>query len=311
MTFQARSVRLAVAAIPVFIFGLLFAITPTLMAQVRSATITGLVTDPTGAVIPGADVIVIATATSVSYPTKSDKLGLYTVPYLAAGDYTITIAKGGFEKFTLNDLHLASAQSVREDVKLTVGAETVSVEVTAGAQLLDTEDGTLSGLTPAAVIDVIPNVTNNPFLYVTLQNGVFGNPSTTAFSIGTGGRSTMTSFSVNGAQSQENQVMIDGLPVVAGGNNDAAIIPNLEGISSVQVLTNAYSSEYGRGAGQFSITSKSGTNKFHGVADYEIRNEALMANTASNKVLISEAPVSATTRSENVLRVPRAAKPSK
>ena len=84
--------------------------------------------------------------------------------------------------------------------------------------------------------------------------------------------------------------MIDGLPVVAGGNNDPAIIPNLEGISSVQVLTNAYSSEYGRGAGQFSITSKSGTNKFHGLVTYENRNEALMANTAANKVLISEAP---------------------
>ena len=64
--------------------------------------------------------------------------------------------------------------------------------------------------------------------------------------------------------------MIDGLPVVAAAaSNDAAIIPNLEGISSVQVLTNAYSAEYGRGAGQFSITSKSGTNKYHGVADYE------------------------------------------
>jgi len=262
------------------------------MAQLRSATITGIVTDPTGAIIPDADVVVTETATSVSYPSKTNNVGLFTVPYLEAGDYTVTVTKAGFEKFTLNNLRLDSAQTVREDIKLTIGAETVAVTVNASTQQIDAEDGTLSGLTPAAVIDVIPNVTNNPFLYVTLQNGIIGNASTTAFSIGTGGRSTMTSFSVNGAQSQENQVLIDGLPVVAGGNNDAAIIPNLEGIQSVQVLTDAYSAEYGRGAGQFSITSKSGTNKFHGVADYEIRNEALMGNTASNKALISEVPVS-------------------
>jgi len=264
---------------------------PGAWAQVRSATITGLVTDPTGAVIPGADVIVTETATSVSYPSKSDRVGLYTVPYLAAGDYTITITKTGFEKFTINNLRLDSAQTVRQDVKLTVGAATESVEVNALAQQLDTEDGSLSGITPAAIIDVIPNVTNNPFQYIELQNGIIpanSTQSTTTFSIGTGGRSAFTSFSVNGAQQGENQIMIDGLPIVAGGNNDPAIIPNLEGISSVQVLTNAYSAEYGRGAGQFSITSKSGTNKFHGLASYEIRNEALMANYAQNKVLIAE-----------------------
>src|ERR1017187_4195499 len=254
MMFQARSVRLAVAAIPALILGLLFATAPALMAQLRSATITGIVTDPSGAVIPDADVIVTETATSVSYPSKTNGAGLYTVPYLEAGDYTITITKAGFEKFVVNNLHLDSAQTARQDVKLTIGVATTEVSVNAATLQMDTEDGSLSGVTIASVIDLIPNVTNDPFLYVELQNGVIGNPSTTSFSIGTGGRSAMTSFSVDGAQSGENQIMIDGLPVVAGGNNDPAIIPNLEGIQSVQVLTNSYSAEYGRGAGQFSIT---------------------------------------------------------
>jgi hypothetical protein len=269
----------------------LFLAAPRAWAQVRSATITGLVTDPTGAVIPDADVVVTATATSVSYPSKTDHVGLYTVPYLAAGDYTVTITKGGFQKSTVNNLHLDSAQTVRQDVKLTVGSVTAEVQVNASTLQLNTEDGTLAGITPADVIDVIPNVTNNPFQYIQLQNGVVpgsGTQNTANFSIGTGGRSNFTSFSVDGAQQGENQIMIDGLPIVAGGNNDPAIIPNLEGIQSVQVLTNAYSAEYGRGAGQFSITSKSGTNKFHGLASYEIRNEALIANTAANKALIAE-----------------------
>jgi trimeric autotransporter adhesin len=265
---------------------------PKMHAQIRSATITGLVTDPTGAVIPDADVIVTETATSVSYPSKSDSKGLYTVPYLEAGDYTITITKAGFEKSTINRLHLDSAQTVRQDVKLTVGAANVQVEVDASAQHLNTEDGSLSGVTPAAVIDVIPNVTNNPFQYAQLQNGVVPSSATQtttsatqSFGVGVTGRTDFAAFSVNGAQAGENNIMLDGLPIMGGGYNDPTIIPNLEGIQTVQVLANAYSAEYGRGSGQLSITSKSGTNGFHGLVSYENRNEALMANTAANKAV--------------------------
>src|SRR5271168_5135012 len=132
---------------------------PGAWAQIRSATITGLVTDPTGAVVPDADVLVTETGTGVSYSSKSDGKGLYTVPYLAAGDYTVTITKAGFEKSSVNNLHLDSAQTVREDVKLTIGAANEQVEVNASAQQLNTEDGALTGITSAAVIDVIPNVT--------------------------------------------------------------------------------------------------------------------------------------------------------
>ena len=270
---------------------------PKMHAQIRSATITGLVTDPSGAVIPDANVVVTETATSVSYPSKSDSKGLFTVPYLEAGDYTITITKEGFKKSTINRLHIDSAQTVRQDIKLIIGATNVQVEVDASAQQINTEDGTLAGTTPAAIIDVIPNVTNNPFQYAQLQNGVIpsvATQSTTSptqsFGVGVTGRTDFAAFSVNGAQAGENNIMLDGLPIMGGGYNDPTIIPNLEGIQTVQVLANAYSSEYGRGSGQLSITSKSGTNKFHGLVSYENRNEALMANTAANKILLTRRP---------------------
>jgi len=275
---------------------LLFA-APDAWAQIRSATITGLVTDPTGAVVPGADVIVTETATSISYESKSDGKGLFTVPYLEAGDYTVTITKAGFEKSTVNNLHLDSAQTVREDVKLTIGAANEQVEVNASAQHINTESGALAGITPAAVIDVIPNVTNNPFQYAQLQNGVIPSSATqsttsatASFGVGVTGRTDFAAFSVNGAQAGENNIMLDGLPIMGGGYNDPTIIPNLEGIQSVQVLANAYSAEYGRGSGQLSVTSKSGTNKFHGLVAYENRNEALMANTAANKAVGTRRP---------------------
>ena len=104
------------------------------------------------------------------------------------------------------------------------------------------------------------------------------------------GRATFADFQINGAQQGENNIMIDGLPTMGGGYNDPTVIPNLEGIQSVQILANAYSSEYGRGAGQMSITTKSGSNKFHGLASYENRNEALMANTDSNKLNLIHHP---------------------
>ena len=269
---------------------------PGAWAQIRSGSITGTVTDPTGAVVTDAEVIITNTGTNDSYPTKTTGAGLYTVPYLEAGDYTVSITKAGFERFTETNLHLDPAQTVKVDVKLTVGATTAQVEVSASELQLSTEDAMLSGVTPATVIDVIPNVTNNPFQYAELQSGVVpgsGTQSTTQasnFGIGTGARANFASFSINGSQQLENNVMIDGLPIMGDGDNDPTIIPNLEGIQTVQVLASNYSAEYGHGSGQISVTTKSGTNKYHGLASYENRNEALMANTDINKLNLAFTP---------------------
>ena len=98
-----------------------------------------------------------------------------------------------------------------------------------------------------------------------------------------GGRSSYANFGVDGQQGLENTVMLDGLPTMGDGNNDPTVIPNLEGIQSVQVMSDDFSSEYGHGAAIASVTTKSGTNQFHGLGSYENRNEALMANTIGNK----------------------------
>jgi len=86
-----------------------------LHAQLRSSTVTGTVTDATRAVVPDADIVITQTATNISYPSKSNGEGLYTIPYLAAGDYTVTVTKAGFEKFTVTNLHLDPAQTVKVD----------------------------------------------------------------------------------------------------------------------------------------------------------------------------------------------------
>ena len=142
-----------------------------LHAQIRSGTITGTVTEKTGAVVPNADVLITETNTQESYPTKTNKDGLYTVPYLAPGDYTVSITAANFEKFTVNSAHLNPAQILELDAKLTVGATTSVVQVTASQVQLQTEDSSINAVTPAAVIDIIPNPTNNPFQYENLQAG--------------------------------------------------------------------------------------------------------------------------------------------
>ena len=122
---------------------LMLCIATHLFGQIRSGTITGTITESTGAVVPDADVVVTETATQVSYPTKTNKNGLYTVPYLESGDYSVSVTKMGFEKFTENNIHLDPAQAVRLDARLTVGAVTAGVQVNASSLELQTEDATL------------------------------------------------------------------------------------------------------------------------------------------------------------------------
>ena len=259
-----------------------------LHAQIRSGTITGTVTENTGAVVPNADVLVTETNTQVSYPTKTNKDGLYTVPYLAPGDYSVSITAANFEKFTVNAAHLNPAQILELDAKLTVGATTSVVQVTASQVQLQTEDSSISAITPASVIHIIPNPTNNPFQYENLQSGISPSSQSTttsgSFGIGSSSREAYVGFGVNGQQGGENNVILDGLPIMGDGYNDPVIIPNLEGIQSIQIMADNFSAEYGHGAGIASVTTKSGTNQFHGLASYENRNEALMANTAGNKM---------------------------
>jgi hypothetical protein len=257
-------------------------------AQIRSASLTGSVFDPTGALIPNAEVIATNIGTNVSSSTKTTSAGVYTIPYLEAGDYRITVKADGFEVFEASGVNLESSQTARVDATLKLGATGTKVEVSTTAVQLQTDTSSVSGATSAAVIDALPNVTQNPLYYAGLQNGVAPrnntNTSTTvgSFGIGVAGRAQFSAFGVNGGRAFENDIQLDGLPIMGGGFNEAAIIPNTEGLQEVRVINNNFSAEYGRGQSVISISTKSGTNQFHGEAAYLLRNEALNANTNSN-----------------------------
>src|SRR5262249_39871794 len=114
------------------------------------------------------------------------------------------------------------------------------------------------------------------------RNATSDTTSLNSFGIGVNGRRQYSAIGVNGGRAFTNDIQLDGLPVMGGGYNEAAIIPNTEGLMEVRVISNNFTAEYGHGQSVISMSTKSGTNSFHGQGSYLLRNEALNANTNSN-----------------------------
>jgi Carboxypeptidase regulatory-like domain len=258
---------------------------PDLHAQIRSGTITGLATDAKGAVIAGADVTVTNSATHESYSTRTTDTGLYTVPYLATGSYSVSVTKASFETVTVNGLLLNPGATAKADVTLKPGPTATNVEVNAAIQQLQTESSTVSAGVDALAIENIPNITENPLYYTTLENnvqprnelamsvgmGTYNN----AFGIGVAGRAEFSAIGVNGGRAFTNDIQLDGLPITGAGFNEAAILPNQEGLQEVRVISNNFTADYGHGQAVLEMTTKSGTNAFHGQVNYLMRNDGL------------------------------------
>ncbi len=261
---------------------------PVSYAQIRSATITGTVMDTTGAVIPGIEVVLTNQNTNIQETASTTASGQYTFPYLPAGSYTVSINADGFSPYRQRDITLTTAQTVRADINLEVGAVNQLIEVTAQAAQIQTESATVQGAVQSDVIATLPNPTQNPLFYAMLQAGVTPNNSASdttglnSFGIGVDGRRQWSSLGVNGGRAWTNDIQLDGLPVMGGGYNEASVLPNTEGLQEVRIIANDFSAEYGRGQAVVAMSTKSGTNEYHGQGSYRLRNEALMANTYSN-----------------------------
>jgi hypothetical protein len=257
--------------------------------QIRSGTITGSVKDASGAVVANAAVSIVNQETNINANATTNESGQFTFPYLSAGPYTLTVNAPGFVVFKETGINVTTAQTVRVDAALKVTTIETTVEVEAQAATIQTDSTSVTGAVLARAIDAIPNVTQNPLYYAFLQNGVQPRNAATAttgdnsFGIGVNGRRQFSAVGINGGRAFTNDIQLDGLPVMGGGYNEAAVIPNTEGLQEVRVISNNFSAEYGRGQGVIAMSTKSGTNSFHGQATYTLRNEALNANTNSNK----------------------------
>jgi len=270
------------------LFLLGFAVTSILYAQIRSATITGIVTDQSGGIVAGAEVTLTDQETNIKQTFKTPSTGLFTFPYLPAGTYTATVTMPGFSQYSQTGIVVTTAQTLRVDVALKVGTLESAVEVAATAAQVQTDSATVQAAIEADMIAALPNPDQNPLLYSYLQNGVVPRNATadttslTSFGIGVNGRRQYSAMGVNGGRAWTNDIQLDGLPIMGGGYNDAAVVPNTEGLQEVRVIANDFSAEYGHGQAVVNMSTRSGTNQYHGEVDYRLRNEALNANTNSN-----------------------------
>ncbi|MEO5923928.1 MAG: TonB-dependent receptor [Bryobacteraceae bacterium] len=250
-------------------------------AQTGLATLTGTVTDQTGAVM--ADVTVQATqvATGTTLEAATSATGNYTITPLRPGDYEVTVERAGFKTYKRAGITLAAAQILRLDVQLEVGATTDSVTVTAEATLLQTDTGTLvKNITVA-------NIRNLPLLPV----GTFVRDPFAIGNILPGVIQNFVATRVNGQGQNTIQYRLDGeiLGQVSFAGITTRTQPSPDAVEEVAVQTSNISAEFGSASGAvFNVSIKSGTNKFHGtVYDYavnEILNSGDPANHLKNRV---------------------------
>jgi outer membrane receptor protein involved in Fe transport len=243
--------------------------------------IQGTITDQTGAVVKGAKVTVTNDATGVSSTTTTSDSGYYSVQLLPPGKYTVTVEAASFQKNSVHSVEVGAESPRGLNVALKPGQVQESVTVTAEAPILQTENGSVSGNIDAQQVTQLPSFGRDPYELLRLAPGVFGDTarkgdSTAAFlpnvtGVGGSGNSlyqieNQPQISANGQRVTENNFMIDGVDVNSLTNGGAAVItPSQESIASITVLSGSYSAEDGRNSGaQIKVTSKTGTNAYHG-----------------------------------------------
>lgn len=258
----------------VLLLSVFFAASPG-MAQEITGAIVGVVKDSSGAVIAGAVVSAINQDTGSEFRATTDELGNYQFPIVRAGRYRLTVESTGFQKLQRNDVIVNTTEKVRLDVALVVGEMTETVTVTAETPLLQSEIVTLGQVVEQNTIQSIPLATRNFTQILGTSAGVVG-AIFNADRPGTGS----DSVSVNGARRGSNNLLVDGVPTTNPLNNapDGDGTPSIEFLSEFKVLTSLYSPEYGRNSGSvINVTTRSGSNDFHGTVYEFLRNTSLNA----------------------------------
>jgi hypothetical protein len=245
-------------------------------AWAQTASVTGRVTDPSGAVIPGARIEVTSADTGIETVVETSAEGYYNAPSLQPGVYDVSASQDGFVTQRQQGLRLLVQQVARLDFQLQLGSVTETVEVNAQAVLLDSESSTVGQVIGGRQISELPLLGRNPYALAMLAPGV--RPSGGVNNLPIDQISTV-SFMINGQRASSNEFLLDGAPNSAASQNQPVINTNPDSILEFKVETNNFSAEYGRAAGGiFNVVTKSGTNDYHwGVYEF-LRNEKLNAN---------------------------------
>lgn len=260
-------------------------------AQSPTGTISGIVTDPTGSTIAGAEVVVVNDATRVQFSGKTNVEGIYVIANLPPGNYRVQVAKVGFKTIIKPDIVLNVQDALAINFALPLGAMSEIVTIQGGTPLVNTESAAVSTVVDRQFVENIPLNGRSFQSLIQLSPGVV---LTKTDSTNSG------QFSVNGQRADANYFTVDGVSAnigvgggtqigqsealpgfsVAGGTNN---LVSVDAMQEFRIQTSTYAPEFGRSPGaQVQIATRSGTNQFHGTVFDYLRNDALDANNWFN-----------------------------
>jgi hypothetical protein len=233
-----------------------------------TGTISGIVTDPGGAVVVGAEITATNVETGVAHTVTTDAKGFYSFPALQIGTYTIRVRRKGFKDFEQQNIRIDANSSIRADAQLQVGAVQEHVTVSSAAVHVETTSTQMGEVITGESMTSIPLNGRSYTDLMATQPGVVPT-STGEYDAGFSPSGDLNSgnLSVSGMRESANGFMVNGGDVEEGGSMGTAVIPNLDSIAEFRILTNNFDAEYGNYMGGLvNVVTKSGTNKFHGDA---------------------------------------------
>jgi Carboxypeptidase regulatory-like domain len=255
----------------------LFCINP-LQAQVDRGNIVGLVTDPAGARVSGAQVTVTNIAANQPISVTTDENGQYAANLLRIGTYSITVEKPGFQKAVQSNVDVGVNQTARVDIALRVGSATESVQVTSAAPLLQTEASSLGTIETERRISDLPLNGRNFIQLAYLGPGANGGQTGTNVAGGVfENERADEAVSINGLRVSNNNFLLNGVDNNEFGLGGVVVLPPPDAIQEFRTEENSMSAEFGRGGAAVNVVLKSGSNQIHGGVYEFIRNDKLDA----------------------------------
>ncbi len=277
------------------IIGLMMALAIPSWPQSGRGTITGLVKDSTGSVVPAADVTATNLATGVETKSVTTDAGLYRMPYVPPGKYKITAAKGGFKTGVRDNVDVLITQTVTADFILEVGDINQTIDVSAESPLLESSTSEIGTAANELEVHTWPSMVSDGTRQ--LQDFIFNSMPGTQGSSWAG--------SINGSQTFSHEVLIDGITVGRfdiNGGNTSEFTPTVDAVSEFKLQTGSLSSQYGNTqTGLTNFGLKSGTNQYHGTAFWLHQNAALNANSWSNNAHTYDAATGKAVKAKNHL----------